>query len=442
MNLGIERNKFPVEIVELRPGDRLSRGDYDIVVFETEHRAGHRRVRARRARAAGAVQSRAGARAGDSGRAALGTAAQGRGRSRSRTGGRWDRRIWWVGRGPGGPWSTPATLVPRFSVMEAARGADLLVHEATFGGDEAERAKETGHSTAAEAAPRGGGRRRPAARAHHISPRYSRDAPELLAEAQAVFPETIIARDGLTVDVPFVDCISGHSPRRLPKARRHREEHVLCPSCLRVTATGVAHEKRPTRYELFLLTSLVVLLVWSRIGAYDPHTWLLEVFPILIGVPVLIILYPGLRLTPLVYTLIWIHAGILMLGGHYTYARVPLGFWMEGWFGFHRNNYDRIGHLAQGFIPAMVAREIFIRRSPFGRTRWLPFMTVCFCLAFSAFYELIEFWTALAEGRGATTSRHPGRSWDTQWDMMMALIGSILALVLLSRWHDRQLAEG
>jgi putative membrane protein len=200
--------------------------------------------------------------------------------------------------------------------------------------------------------------------------------------------------------------------------------------------------RRPSKYELFLLISLVVLLIWSRIGAYDSHTWLLEVFPILIGIPVLIILYPGLRLTPLVYTLIWIHAGILMLGGHYTYARVPLGFWMEGWFGFHRNNYDRIGHLAQGFIPAMLAREIFIRRSPFGRTRWLPFVTICFCLAFSAFYELIEFWTALAEGSGATDFLGTqGDIWDTQWDMMMALIGSILALVLLSRWHDRQLAE-
>jgi putative membrane protein len=184
----------------------------------------------------------------------------------------------------------------------------------------------------------------------------------------------------------------------------------------------------------------VVLLVWSGIGPHDRFTWVLEVFPIFIGVPVLVALYPRLRLTPLVYTLIWIHAGILMLGGHYTYARVPLGFWMEEWFGFHRNHYDRIGHLAQGFIPAMVAREIFIRRSPLRGTRWLPFMTVCFCLAFSAFYELIEFWTALTTGEGATDFLGTqGDPWDTQWDMMLALIGSIAALVLLSRWHDRQL---
>jgi putative membrane protein len=164
------------------------------------------------------------------------------------------------------------------------------------------------------------------------------------------------------------------------------------------------------------------------------------VFPILIGVPALIFLYPKLRFTPMVYTLIWIHACILMLGGHYTYARVPLGFWMEQWLGFQRNNYDRIGHLAQGFIPAMVAREVFIRRSPLGRTRWLPFMTVCVCLALSAFYELIEFWTALASGEGATDFLGTqGDPWDTQWDMMLALIGAIAALVLLSRWHDRQL---
>jgi putative membrane protein len=199
--------------------------------------------------------------------------------------------------------------------------------------------------------------------------------------------------------------------------------------------------QRPSAYELLLLGSLAALLVWSGIAPHDRFTWILEVFPIFIGVPALILFYPTLRLTSLVYTLIWIHCGILMLGGHYTYARVPLGFWMEQWFGFHRNHYDRIGHLAQGFIPAMVMREVFIRRSPLGRTRWLPFMTVCFCLAFSAFYELIEFWTALATGEGATDFLGTqGDPWDTQWDMMMALIGSITALVLLSRWHDRQLA--
>jgi putative membrane protein len=201
-------------------------------------------------------------------------------------------------------------------------------------------------------------------------------------------------------------------------------------------------DNRPSRYELFLLVSLVVLLVWSGIRPHDRFTWILEVAPVLIGVPVLIAIYPRLRFTPLVYTLVWIHAGILMLGGHYTYAQVPLGFWMEAWLGFHRNNYDRIGHLAQGFIPAIVAREVFIRRSPLRGTRWVPFVVVCFCLAFSALYELIEFWTALSAGAGATDFLGTqGDPWDTQWDMQLALIGAIVSLVLLSRWHDRQMAR-
>jgi putative membrane protein len=198
---------------------------------------------------------------------------------------------------------------------------------------------------------------------------------------------------------------------------------------------------RPSKYELALLVSLVLLLVWSGIRPHDRFTWILEVFPIFLGVPALILLYRTLRLTPLVYTLIWVHSLILMLGGHYTYAQVPLGFWMEDWFGFSRNHYDRIGHLAQGFIPAMLAREIFIRRSPLKGSRWLPFLVICFCLAFSAFYELIEFWTALATGSAATDFLGTqGDPWDTQWDMMLALIGSIVSLVLLSRWQDRQIA--
>jgi putative membrane protein len=198
---------------------------------------------------------------------------------------------------------------------------------------------------------------------------------------------------------------------------------------------------RPSRYELALLASLVILLVWSGIGPHDRFTWYLEVAPILIGVPVLIWLYPRLRLTSLTYTLIWVHCLILMLGGHYTYAQVPLGFWVQDALGFSRNHYDRIGHFAQGFIPAMLAREIFIRRSPLEGSRWLPFLVVCFCLAFSALYELIEFWTALAVGGAATDFLGTqGDVWDTQWDMQLALIGAILSLVLLSRVQDRQLA--
>jgi putative membrane protein len=198
---------------------------------------------------------------------------------------------------------------------------------------------------------------------------------------------------------------------------------------------------RSSRYELGLLLSLVVLLVISAIHPHDYFTWVLEVFPILIGVPILIWVYPRFRFTRLVYTLLWLHAIILMVGGHYTYAQVPLGFWMEHAFGFARNHYDRIGHFAQGFIPALLAREIFIRTSPLGGSRWLPFVVVCFCLAFSAFYELIEFWTALASGSAATDFLGTqGDPWDTQWDMQLALIGAIVSLLTLSRVHDRQLA--
>ena len=197
------------------------------------------------------------------------------------------------------------------------------------------------------------------------------------------------------------------------------------------------------RYPRILLAALAAVFVWSLIGCHDFFTWLLEVLPALIAIPFLIWLYPRLRFTNFVYTLIAIHATILMIGGHYTYAQVPLGFWMEGWFGFSRNNYDRIGHLAQGFIPAMLAREIFIRRSPLRGTRWLPFMVVCFCLAFSAFYELVEFWTALWAGGAATDFLGTqGDVWDTQWDMFLALCGALLSQLLLARPHDRQLRDG
>jgi putative membrane protein len=187
---------------------------------------------------------------------------------------------------------------------------------------------------------------------------------------------------------------------------------------------------------------MVLLLIWSGIAPHDRFTWWLEVAPIFIGVPVLIWLYPRLRLTPLSYTLVWLHCLILMVGGHYTYAEVPLGFWMENAFGFTRNNYDRIGHFAQGFVPAMLAREILIRRSPLGHSRWLPFMVICFCLAFSAFYELTEFWTALWAGGAATDFLGTqGDVWDTQWDMQMALIGATVSLLVLSRVQDRQLSR-
>ena len=196
----------------------------------------------------------------------------------------------------------------------------------------------------------------------------------------------------------------------------------------------------PSAYELTLLAIVAVVLVWSGIGPHDRFTWVLEVLPVIIALPILIYVYPRFRFTPLVYTLMALHAVILMVGGHYTYAEVPFGFHMKEWFGFARNHYDRIGHFAQGFVPALVAREILIRRSPLRGTRWLPFFVICFCLAFSAFYELIEFWTALATGDQAEAFLGTqGDQWDTQWDMMLALIGAVSAQLLLWRWHDRQL---
>jgi putative membrane protein len=197
---------------------------------------------------------------------------------------------------------------------------------------------------------------------------------------------------------------------------------------------------RSSRYEPGLLVTAGIVLVWSGIRPHDRFTWLLEVAPVLIGVPVLVATYRRFRLTPLVYTLLWIHAIILMVGGKYTYAEVPFGFWLQDTFGFARNHYDRIGHFAQGFIPAMLAREVLIRRSPLRGSRWLPFVAVGFCLAFSALYELIEFWTALASGEAAEAFLGTqGDPWDTQWDMQLALIGAITALATLSRVHDRQL---
>ena len=203
---------------------------------------------------------------------------------------------------------------------------------------------------------------------------------------------------------------------------------------------GHAGRPGPSAYELTLLAIVVMVFAWSGIRPHDRFTWVLEVFPVVIGLPILIYVYPRFRFTPLVYTLVAAHAVILMVGGKYTYAEVPLGFRLQDWLGLARNHYDRLGHFAQGFVPAMVAREILIRRSALAGSRWLPFIVICVCLAISAMYELIEFWTALATGEGADAFLGTqGDPWDTQWDMMLALIGAIVSLVLLSRWHNLQL---
>src|SRR4051812_34720006 len=216
----------------------------------------------------------------------------------------------------------------------------------------------------------------------------------------------------------------------------------MCPTQTPTPTSGfMVHTRvRPSSYELALLAIVSAVFVWSGISTHDRFTWVLEVFPVILGVPALVYVYPRFRFTPLVYTLIAVHAIILMVGGKFTYAEVPFGFWIQRTFGFARNHYDRIGHFAQGFVPAMVAREVFIRQSPLRGSRWLPFVVICFCLAFSAFYELIEFWTALATGGAAEAFLGTqGDPWDTQWDMMLALIGAITSLVVLSRVHDRQL---
>jgi len=189
-----------------------------------------------------------------------------------------------------------------------------------------------------------------------------------------------------------------------------------------------------------LLGAGLVVLAWSAVRPHDYFTWFMEVAPILIGVPILVATYRRFPLTPLLYRLIFVHAVILMVGGHYTYAEVPLGFWMQRAFGLARNHYDRIGHFAQGFVPAILAREILLRRGVVARRGWLFFLATCVCLAFSAFYELVEWWTAELTGSAATAFLGTqGDPWDTQWDMFLALLGALLSPLLLGRVHDRQL---
>jgi putative membrane protein len=196
------------------------------------------------------------------------------------------------------------------------------------------------------------------------------------------------------------------------------------------------------RLPMALLAVVLAVLAWSGVAPHDRFTWLLEVAPVLIGVPVLLATGRRFPLTPLLYTLLAVHACILMVGGKYTYAEVPAGFWVSEALGLARNHYDRLGHFAQGFIPAILAREILVRTSPLGGSRWLPFVAIAFCLAFSAFYEMIEWWTAVLAGASSTAFLGTqGDVWDTQWDMFLALIGAVSALLVLSRAHDRQLAR-
>ena len=190
--------------------------------------------------------------------------------------------------------------------------------------------------------------------------------------------------------------------------------------------------------------SLVIIagLVLSGIRPYDRTTWILEVFPVLVALPLLWATRERFPLTTLLYTLVALHAVVLMVGGAYSYARVPLGFSIQEAFGLSRNPYDRIGHFMQGFVPAILSREILVRGGHVQGRKMLAFICICIPLAFSAFYELVEWWAALSLGQGADEFLGTqGDPWDTQSDMFMALLGAISALLVLSRVHDRQMRK-
>ena len=188
--------------------------------------------------------------------------------------------------------------------------------------------------------------------------------------------------------------------------------------------------------------ALIALLGLSAWHPLELDTWAMEVAPVFVALPLLWLSWRRFPLTPLLYGLIFVHALILMLGGHYTYAKVPLGFWMQDWFGLARNPYDGVGHFAQGFVPAMVARELLLRQTALRPGKWLFVIVVLACGGISALYELIEWGAAVAMGAGADAFLGTqGDPWDTQKDMALAFVGAVVAQALLARWHDAQLAR-
>jgi putative membrane protein len=199
----------------------------------------------------------------------------------------------------------------------------------------------------------------------------------------------------------------------------------------------------PWPRDLVWITAVVVpALALSGVGPYDRLTWYLEIFPVAIALPLLYLTARRFPLTPMLYWLIGFHCLVLILGSHYTYARVPVGFWVQDLFDFSRNHYDRFGHLMQGFVPAIAVREVLKRLSPLKGGGWLGFLTVMTCLAVSAMYEFLEWWVAVASGTAAEAFlATQGDVWDTQWDMFLALCGATAAVLLLSRTHDRALAR-
>jgi putative membrane protein len=197
------------------------------------------------------------------------------------------------------------------------------------------------------------------------------------------------------------------------------------------------------RYHVILLIVVLVFWVWSGIEPHDTRlTWVLETLPFMIVLPVILFTYKRFPLTNLTFTLIAIHCMILMLGGHYSYAKVPIGFWMEDWFGWTRNNYDKLGHFMQGFGPAIYTREILARTSPIRRGNWLGFMSVAVPLAFSALYEIFEWLASLSNPTDTEAFLGTqGYIWDTQNDMFWCLIGSIVAIILLTKLHNKYLSK-
>lgn len=189
-----------------------------------------------------------------------------------------------------------------------------------------------------------------------------------------------------------------------------------------------------------LLAAVLAALGLSAIGAHEPGIWALEVAPVAIGAIIILATWRRFRLTPLLCWLLAIHSVILIVGGHYTYAEVPFGFWIQDTFDMARNPYDRIGHLAQGFVPAILTREVLLRTSPLRPGKWLFVLVTAVALAFSALYELIEWWVAIFSSDGSPEFLGTqGDVWDTQWDMFLALLGAMSSQLLLRRVHDRQL---
>jgi putative membrane protein len=198
--------------------------------------------------------------------------------------------------------------------------------------------------------------------------------------------------------------------------------------------------KSRERTLVLLLVVIAALLAITAVKPYDRGTWLMEVAPVLIALPVLVLTYRRFPLTSLLYILVFIHAIVLITGGAYTYARVPLGFWLQDLFSFSRNHYDRIGHFFQGFVPALVAREILLRGGFVANRRMVAFLAVSIAMAISAWYELIEWAAAVILGQGADAFLGTqGDPWDTQKDMFLCFIGSVAALLTLSREQDRQM---